>query len=56
MENIALLPDNKELAEKVKSFEVFYREPDGVLQSPSECYGLKWYEAREKVIDYIENI
>ena len=51
---VALLPEDKELAEKVKSFEVFYREPNGILQLPAECFGLRWHAAREKVIDYIE--
>ena len=50
---IALLPENKELAEKVKNLEVFYREPNGIIQTPEECKGMKWDESREKVIDYI---
>ena len=50
----ALLPEDPELAEKVKTFEVFYREPNGILQSPPELKGLRWYEARQPVIDYIE--
>lgn len=49
----ALLPEDKEHAEKVKNFEVFYREPNGILQSPECVKGKKWYEAREEVIDYI---
>lgn len=49
----ALLPEDKELAEKVKTFEVFYREPNGILQSPEPCKGMKWYEGRESVINYI---
>ncbi|MBP9838783.1 MAG: leucine--tRNA ligase [Proteobacteria bacterium] len=49
----ALLPEDPELAEQVKKFEVFYREPNGILQSPEECKGLKWHEARGPVIDYI---
>lgn len=50
----ALLPEDPALAEKVKTFEVFYREPNGILQTPECVKGMKWYEAREKVIDYIE--
>jgi leucyl-tRNA synthetase len=49
----ALLPEDSELAEKVKNFEVFYREPNGILQSPEPCKGMKWYEGREAVINYI---
>jgi leucyl-tRNA synthetase len=49
----ALLPEDKELAEKVKNFEVFYREPNGILQSPEPCKGMKWYEGRDSVINYI---
>jgi len=50
----ALLPEDPELAEKVKRFEVFYREPNGILQSPPELKGMLWYEARQPVIEYIE--
>lgn len=49
----ALLPEDDILAEKVKSFEVFYREPNGILQSPEPVKGLRWYEARQGVIDHI---
>jgi len=51
---IALLPKDKELAEKVQKLDVFYREPDGILQTPEECRGLTWEKARKPVIDYIE--
>ena len=50
---VELLPEDPELAEKVKSLEVFYREPDGILQSPPPCKGLRWDKGREAVIDYI---
>jgi len=49
----ALLPEDPDLAEKVKSFEVFYREPNGILQSPAPARGMKWYEGRQTVIDYV---
>ncbi len=49
----ALLPDDPVLAEQVKTFEVFYREPDGLLQSPEPVKGRRWHEARQDVIDYI---
>ncbi|MCL4152574.1 UNVERIFIED_CONTAM: hypothetical protein GTU68_006296, partial [Idotea baltica] len=40
----ALLPEDESLAEK----------PNGILQTPECVKGMKWYEAREGVIDYIE--
>jgi leucyl-tRNA synthetase len=51
---IALLPKDPVLAEKVKNLEVFYREEDGILQSPEECKGMTWKDSRGPVIDYIE--
>ena len=50
---LALLPGDKELAEKVKNFELFYREPDGIIQSPDEFKGMTWTESRQPIIDYI---
>jgi leucyl-tRNA synthetase len=49
----ALLPDDPALAEKVKNFETFYREPNGILQSPDPAKGMRWHEGRQTVIDYI---
>jgi leucyl-tRNA synthetase len=49
----ALLPEDPVLAEQVKKFEVFYREPTGILQSPESVKGRKWHEARQDVIEYI---
>ncbi len=51
---VVLLPKDKELTEKVKNFEVFYREPDGILQEPVEFKGQTWEECREHVIRYID--
>ncbi len=51
---VVLLPKDPDLAEKVKNLEVFYREPDGILQQPAECKGMTWAEAREPMISYIE--
>ncbi len=51
---IALLPKDPSLAEKVKSHEVFYREPEGIVQSPESAKGMTWEESRETVIRYIE--
>ncbi len=48
-----LFPKNKELAQKVKNLEIFYREPDGILQEPKEFTGLTWEEARKPIIEYI---
>jgi len=50
---VALLPEDEELAEKVKKLEVFYREPNGIIQAPEGCKGLRWDEGRGKVIEYI---
>ncbi|MDD2807420.1 MAG: leucine--tRNA ligase [Patescibacteria group bacterium] len=52
---IALLPTDKDHAEKVKSLAEFYRAPDGVIQEPLEFKGLRWDEAREPIIKYIES-
>lgn len=49
----ALLPEDGELAKRVQSFEVFYREPDGILQSPEPAKGMRWHEGRQTVIDFI---
>ncbi|MFH1180902.1 MAG: leucine--tRNA ligase [bacterium] len=48
-----LLPEDKALAEKVKNLEVFYREPDGILQEPLAFKGMRWAEAKEPIIDYL---
>lgn len=49
-----LYPENNEgLKQKVKNLEVFYREPDGVLDAPEKFKGRKWYEVRKDVIDYL---
>ncbi len=45
--------NNNELKEKIKNLEVFYREPDGVLEAPEKFKGRKWYEVRQDVIDYL---
>ncbi|KKQ28258.1 MAG: Leucine-tRNA ligase [Candidatus Magasanikbacteria bacterium GW2011_GWC2_37_14] len=50
-----LFPKNKELAEKVRGTEIFYREPDGVLEEPIDFKGRKWNEVRQDVIEYIVN-
>ncbi len=49
-----LFPKDKELARQVKDLEVFYREPDGILEEPIEFKGQRWDEAREVIIKYIE--
>ena len=52
---IAMLPKDKEFAEKVKKFEVcHYMDPEGIIQEPVEFKGMTWKESREKVVDYIE--
>ena len=49
-----LFPEDPKHAEQVKSLEVFYREPDGILQEPKEFVGMRWDKARQLIIDYIE--
>ncbi|MBU0976245.1 leucine--tRNA ligase [Patescibacteria group bacterium] len=49
-----LFPKDKKLAEKVRKLEVFYREPDGILEEPKEFNGVRWDEARGPIIEYIE--
>jgi len=51
---IALLPKDPELAEKVKNLEVFYREPDGIIQIPEVALGMTWEQSRKRIIEYIE--
>jgi leucyl-tRNA synthetase len=48
-----LFPKDEELAQKVKNLEIFYREPEGLLQEPIEFKGLTWEEARKPIIEYI---
>ncbi|MFH0814511.1 MAG: leucine--tRNA ligase [Candidatus Falkowbacteria bacterium] len=49
-----LFPKDKELAEKVRAMEIFYRESDGILEEPVEFKGRQWDEAREDIVDWIE--
>lgn len=48
-----LFPKDLELAEKVRKQEIFYREPDGVLEEPKKFAGMQWDKARESIINYI---
>ncbi|MFN8389741.1 MAG: leucine--tRNA ligase [Bdellovibrionota bacterium] len=50
---VAMLPEDPELAEKVRNLEVHYLEPDGILQSPEEVKGMRWDKGRGPVIEYI---
>lgn len=49
-----LFPTDKKQAEKVRNLEVFYREPNGILEEPAIFRGMRWDKAREPIIDYIE--
>ncbi len=52
---IAMLPEDKELAEKVKNLKLCYHHAeDGIIQEPAEFKGMTWKESRELIIDYIE--
>ncbi|MDP3996604.1 MAG: leucine--tRNA ligase [bacterium] len=48
-----LFPSDPTLARKIKMCEVFYREPDGILEEPTEFKGRRWDEAREDIIDFL---
>jgi len=48
-----LFPKDKKHADKVKNLEVFYREPDGIIQEPAEFKGKRWDEIGETIIKYI---
>ncbi|HBU06885.1 MAG TPA: hypothetical protein DEB09_02270 [Candidatus Magasanikbacteria bacterium] len=48
-----LFPEDKELAEKVRSTEIFYREQNGILEEPIDFKGRKWDEVRQDIIEYI---
>ncbi len=49
-----LFPENDpELREKIENNEVFYREPNGVLDMPMKFRGRKWYEVRKDVITHL---
>ncbi|MBN1779125.1 MAG: leucine--tRNA ligase, partial [Candidatus Buchananbacteria bacterium] len=49
-----LFPADQKLAQQVKDLEVFYREPDGILEEPKEFSGMRWDQAREPIIKYLE--
>ena len=50
-----MFPEDKEMAEKVKNLEVCYHHaPEGIIQEPTEFSGMKWVNAREPIIEYIE--
>src|SRR3990167_7453179 len=44
-----LFPKDAELADKVRKQEIFYREPDGILEEPVEFKGRRWDEDRKSV-------
>lgn len=48
-----LFPKDKELAQKVKNLEIFYRESGGMLQEPEEFKGMTWEKSRNSIIDFI---
>ena len=48
-----LFPEDLELRSKVENQEIFYREPNGILEEPIQFKGRKWHEVRKDIIDYI---
>jgi leucyl-tRNA synthetase len=53
IEAVASLFGNNDLANKIKSTDVFYREPNGILEEPAEFKGRRWDEARQDIIDFL---
>ncbi len=50
-----MFPSDKAMAEKVRSCEIcFAKDPDGILEQPEQFRGMRWEDAREPVIDFIE--
>ncbi len=50
-----MFPSDTEEAEKVRNLEVcFAKDPDGILEQPAEFKGMRWEDAREPIIRYIE--
>ena len=51
----SMLPPNSEAAEKVRNFELCYHHaPEGIMQTPKEIHGMRWGDARDAIISYIE--
>jgi len=50
-----LFPKDPIQAEQVRKQEIFYREPDGILEEPQVFKGRRWDEVREDIIKYLEN-
>ncbi len=48
-----LFPEDKDQSVKVRAQEIFYREPDGILEEPVQFKGRRWYEVRKDIIDFI---
>jgi leucyl-tRNA synthetase len=48
-----LFPQDPQLREKVEAQEVFYREPNGILEEPIQFKGRRWDEVRKDIIDFI---
>ncbi len=51
---IVMLPEDKAHAERVKNLEeVYVRDPQGIIQEPSQFVGRRWSEVRADVIDHV---
>lgn len=49
-----MFPADPVEAEKVKNLEYcYFKDPEGILQEPTEFKGRKWGEVREDIIDYV---
>ncbi len=51
----SMLPPDQKIAEKIRNFELCYHHtPEGIMQTPKEICGMKWSDARDAIIFYIE--
>ncbi len=50
-----MFPKDTVAAEKVRNLEVcFYKDPEGILEAPLELKGVRWGDARERIIAHLE--
>jgi leucyl-tRNA synthetase/predicted alpha/beta hydrolase family esterase len=48
-----LFPKDELKAKQIQNQEIFYREPDGILEEPFEFKGRRWDESREDIINHL---
>jgi len=51
----SMLPPDLKKAVQVRNFELCYHHaPEGIMQTPKEIHGMRWSDARDAIISYIE--